>query len=106
MQITGGISYVPITSTSPASSYWGIDQSITYGDSDTVLDTTSGIVDTGTTLLLLATSAFQAYTKAIGAVLDSATGLLVITEAQFNNLRSLFFNIGGVSFSSPLPGPP
>lgn len=29
--------------------------------------------------------------------MDEATGLLSITPAQFANLQSLFFNIGGVS---------
>lgn len=53
-KFTGDISYVPITSTSPASNYWGIDQTLSYGDSTTLL-TSSGIVDTGTTLLLIAT---------------------------------------------------
>ena len=37
----------PITSTSPASSYWGIDASIAYGDTS-ILSLTAGIVDTGT----------------------------------------------------------
>jgi len=96
--ITGDISYTPITSTSPASNYWGIDQSVTYGDSTTILDTTAGIVDTGTTLLLLATDAFQAYQQATGGVEDQTTGLLTITEDQFNSLQSLFFNIGGVQY--------
>lgn len=46
----------PITSTTPANNYVGIDQSITYGDGDSiVLSSTAGIVDTGTTLILLAT---------------------------------------------------
>ncbi|KAF7980596.1 hypothetical protein HWV62_37360 [Athelia sp. TMB] len=97
-KVTGDVSYVPITASAPASSYWGIDQSITYGSGTAVLDSTSGIVDTGTTLLLLATSAFQAYTKATGAALDSATGLLVITQDQFENLQPLYFNIGEVSY--------
>lgn len=44
----------PLTSTSPASEYWGIDESITYG-SETILSSTAGIVDTGTTLILIAT---------------------------------------------------
>ena len=44
----------PATSTSPASNYWGIDQSLTYG-STSIMDTTAGIVDTGTTLILLPT---------------------------------------------------
>ena len=43
---TGDIAYVPITTTSLASAYWGIDQSISYGDSS-ILSTTAGIVDTG-----------------------------------------------------------
>jgi hypothetical protein len=50
------LNYTPITSTKPASNYWGIDQTITYGESGTpILGQSSGIVDTGTTLLLLAT---------------------------------------------------
>ena len=67
---TSDVGYVPITSTSPASNYWGIDQSVTYGDNTQLLDTTAGIVDTGTTLLMLATSAFQAYQQATGATMD------------------------------------
>ena len=46
----------PITTTSPASTFVGIDQSITYGSptGTTILGATAGIVDTGTTLVLLA----------------------------------------------------
>ena len=44
----------PATTTSPANEYWGINESIKYG-STTILSTTAGIVDTGTTLILLAT---------------------------------------------------
>jgi hypothetical protein len=43
---TGEITYVPITRTSPASNYWGIDQAITYGSTN-ILSGTAGIVDTG-----------------------------------------------------------
>ncbi|EPQ54402.1 acid protease [Gloeophyllum trabeum ATCC 11539] len=96
---TGEITYVPITSTSPASQYWGIDQDVTYGQSGTsLLSGASGIVDTGTTLLLIATDAFQAYQKATGATLDQSTGLLTLSESQFNNLQSLYFNLGGTTF--------
>jgi hypothetical protein len=38
--------------------YWGINQSISYGTGNTILRTTAGIVDTGTTLLLLATGMY------------------------------------------------
>ena len=51
--ITSSVKYVPLTATSPASEYWGIDQSISY-DGATILSTTAGIVDTGTTLILIA----------------------------------------------------
>ncbi len=90
---------MPITSTSPASAYWGIDQDVTYGSSGTsLLSGSAGIVDTGTTLLLLATDAFKAYQRATGAKLDQSTGLLSLTEAQFKKLQSLFFTIGGTTF--------
>ncbi|KAG1748580.1 acid protease [Suillus lakei] len=95
---TGTINSVPLTTTSPASRYWGIDQSVSYGTGQTILNTTAGIVDTGTTLLLLATEAFQAYQQATGAVQDPNTGLLTITSQQYANLQSLYFNIGGVTY--------
>ena len=62
------------------------------------LRSSAGIVDTGTTLLLLATDAFQAYEKATGAKMDQSTGLLTLSESQFENLQSLFFTIGGVQY--------
>jgi saccharopepsin len=56
----GDVSYAPITSTSPASRYWGIEQSISYGDT-LILDETAGIVDTGATLILIATGKHIVY---------------------------------------------
>ncbi|KAH8986198.1 hypothetical protein EDB92DRAFT_1277032 [Lactarius akahatsu] len=38
------------------------------------------------------------YKTATGAVLDASTGLLRIAPTQFNNLQSLFFTAGGISF--------
>ncbi|PBL00401.1 acid protease [Armillaria gallica] len=97
-KITGSIGYAPITSTYPASVYWGIDESITYGTSTSILSSTAGIVDTGTTLVYIASNAFTKYKTATGATLDSSTGLLRITSAQYAKLSSLFFNINGVSY--------
>ncbi|KAL4073375.1 aspartic peptidase domain-containing protein [Scleroderma yunnanense] len=96
-KITSDVNYVPLTTTAPASQYWGINQSITYGDT-TILDNASGFVDTGATFLLLTTSVFNAYRDAIGAYVDGATGLLAITEEQYNNLHSLIFHIGDVEY--------
>jgi cathepsin E len=94
---TGEITYTPITTTFPANTFWGIDTSVAYG-SASILGLTAGIVDTGTTLVQLATDAFQVYQSATGGVADSATGLLSLTPAQFENLQSLFFTVAGTSF--------
>ncbi|KAG2147744.1 acid protease [Suillus bovinus] len=96
-KITGDVSYVPITSTSSASAYWGIDQSISYG-STTILDETAGIVDTGTTLIYIASDAFETYQSATGGTLDKTTGLLQISSDQYQQLLSLYFTIGGVTY--------
>lgn len=88
---------VPSATTSPASEFWGINESIRYGTSTTILSTTAGIVDTGTTLLLIASDALSRYQSATGAVADRNTGLLRLTTTQFANLKSLFFTINGVS---------
>ncbi|KAG1884008.1 acid protease [Suillus subluteus] len=94
---TSSVKYVPLTTTSPSNGYWGIDQSITYGSS-TILSATAGIVDTGTTLILIATDAFNKYKSATGAMLDNNTGLLMITSAQYSKLKTLNFKIGGTSY--------
>lgn len=94
-RITSDVTYTPITQTSPASQYWGIDQDLSYGQGGTaLLSGSAGIVDTGTTLLMIATDAFQAYQKQTGATMDNTTGLLKLSESQFENLQSLFFTIG------------
>ncbi|KAM6493211.1 aspartic peptidase A1 [Amanita muscaria] len=94
---TGAITYTPVTTTFPASYYWGINESITYGTT-TVLASTAGIVDTGTTLILIASNAFATYKSLTGGVLDANTGLLKITASQYSALKPLNFNINGVTF--------
>ena len=76
---TGSITYTGVTTTSPASFHWGIDELITYvsGPSGTtIFSSTASIVDTGTTLVLIATDAYNHCQSATGATLDNATGLL------------------------------
>ncbi|EIM92896.1 aspartic peptidase A1 [Stereum hirsutum FP-91666 SS1] len=98
-KFTGSITFAPLTTTSPASEFWGISQSITYGTAGTsILSTTAGIVDTGTTLVLIASDAFARYQAATGAVMDANTGLLRLTTAQFANLQTLNFRINGATF--------
>jgi len=57
-----------------------------------VVDTTA----TGTTLILIATDAYNSYRSLTGGVLDANTGLLKITSTQYANLKTLNFNIHGV----------
>ncbi|KAG2076958.1 aspartic proteinase from Irpex Lacteus [Suillus decipiens] len=95
---TGNITYTPITATSPASTYWGINESITYGNT-TILNSTAGIVDTGTTFILIATDALAKYQSATGATKDEATGYLVISSANYSALQNLDFNIGNETYT-------
>ncbi|KAF8899045.1 aspartic peptidase A1 [Infundibulicybe gibba] len=97
-KFTGTLNFAPITTISPASEFWGITQTIRYGASTHIQSSSAGIVDTGTTLVLIASDAFQRYRDATGAVLDNTTGLLRITAAQFSALQSLFFTINGVVY--------
>ncbi|KAF9174903.1 hypothetical protein BGX21_008823 [Mortierella sp. AD011] len=97
---TGSITYVPVTSTYPANQYWGIDvSSITYGTTK-VSSTTHGIVDTGTTLILLSSNDVTALYKNIqGAALDDNTGLYTIPSSQVSKLKNITFTIGGTAFT-------
>jgi hypothetical protein len=61
----------------------------------------AGIVDTGTTFLLLATTAFNSYSKITGAILDQPSGMLKIPPEQRANMKDLSFIIGGAVYSLP-----
>ncbi|KAI0649711.1 aspartic peptidase domain-containing protein [Trametes meyenii] len=90
----GDLQYGPMTNITPASHYVGYVQSIRYGDKGPVLKETAGILDTGTTLTLIASDAFKRYQNYTGGVLDDDTGLLRITKEQYGNLKNLYFKIG------------
>ncbi|KAG2364323.1 aspartic peptidase domain-containing protein [Suillus spraguei] len=95
---TKHVAYTPITTTHPASRYWGINQRITYGRTR-ILDATAGIVDTGCTFLYIASDAYANYQAATGATVDQATGLLRISISRYSILQNLDFHIGGQIFS-------
>jgi len=71
---TGNITYLTITKTDPADGYWGVDASFRYGSTSVILDTTAGALDTGTSLIYIATDAYNRYVDAIGAVIDQVGG--------------------------------
>lgn len=95
-KFVGSINFSPLTKTKPSANFWGIDQAIRFGNTQ-ILATTAGVIDTGTTLTLIATDAFNQYQTLTGAV-ASATGLLQISSAQFSALKSLFFTINNVDY--------
>ncbi|TFK91002.1 acid protease [Polyporus arcularius HHB13444] len=96
---TGSLNYVPITTVSPASSFVGIDlKKITFNGDVLSSAVTSGIVDTGTTLIYLPTDTFSAYQNATNATLDDNTGLLKITKEQYDELPPLNFHIGETTY--------
>ncbi|KAF7325622.1 Peptidase A1 domain-containing protein [Mycena kentingensis (nom. inval.)] len=96
-QYTGDLTYVPLTKQQPACNYWGIEQSITY-DGVELMPNCAGISDTGTTLIMLPTESFKKYQAATGAQMDETTGLLTVTDEQYDCMKSMFFNIGGVQY--------
>ncbi|KAG2361074.1 aspartic peptidase domain-containing protein [Suillus spraguei] len=87
---TGSIEY-----THPRSSwYWGINQRITYGDTDIdILDYTA-VVAPFFTLPLRSIDAFEKYKAATGGTMNAANGLLQISSGQYTALRNLYFHIG------------
>ncbi|KAJ3728094.1 family A1 protease [Lentinula guzmanii] len=89
---TGQITYTP-----RETDYWGITQSISYGDTE-IMASAIGVVDTGTTLNYMPTDTFNAYINTTGGIYDEVTGLYEITEEQYNALDDLIFTIGGTDF--------
>lgn len=85
---TGTLTYFPTLKSGAASAYWGISiASFTYG-STTLASSGSGIVDTGTTLIYIPTSAYNKFLSAAGGTTDSQSGL-----ASFSTKPTKNFNI-------------
>ncbi|KAF7297281.1 Peptidase A1 domain-containing protein [Mycena indigotica] len=94
---TGKLDYMPITKQSPASNYWGLEESIIY-DGEEIMAHCAGISDTGTTLVMLPSQSFSRYMEKTGAVMDETTGLLTVTDEQYANMKSMMFKINGVQY--------
>ncbi|KAG0019384.1 hypothetical protein BGZ80_005890 [Entomortierella chlamydospora] len=101
-----GVYFQPITDggsqeTNGEVTFGGVDStnSITYGTTK-VSSATHGIVDTGTTLILLSSNDVTALYKNIqGAALDNNTGLYTIPSSQVSKLKNITFTIGGTAFT-------
>jgi hypothetical protein len=82
---SGSITYFPKLTSGDASTYWGIAiASFTYG-STTLASSASGIVDTGTTLIYIPTSAYNKFLSASGGKTDSSSGLAEFTTEPTSN---------------------
>ncbi|KAF8433009.1 aspartic peptidase domain-containing protein, partial [Boletus edulis BED1] len=91
--IRGPMLYFPVTTTPPASGFWGTELSIGYGN-DTILSTSfdvHGVFSTSVPFIALAVvgDAHNNYKSKTGATFDLATGYLTITPEQYNHLESL-----------------
>ncbi|KAG2353487.1 aspartic peptidase A1 [Suillus spraguei] len=90
----GNIGYTFLTNTMPASTHWGFDQRIVYGNTE-ILQLTAGVVDSATTFIRIASDAYDRYETLTRANYDPRTGMLSITTKQYDALWPLQFHIGG-----------
>ncbi|EME45708.1 hypothetical protein DOTSEDRAFT_71414 [Dothistroma septosporum NZE10] len=87
---TGSLTYFPQLTSGSASSYWGISiASFSYG-STTLATSATGIVDTGTTLIYIPTSAYNNFLSASGGKTDSSSGLASYTTKPTRNFAIKF----------------
>lgn len=93
----GPLDYVDITTRKPASEFWGVDASARYGNTTLLVDATA-VVDTGTTLHLFSAGAYNNILALTGAVYDQNTCLPMVTQAQFQEMKSLYFTIGNQTY--------
>lgn len=91
--------YTPITTQTPASSFWGIDVSFAYG-AEGLSTTQSGIVDHGATLTYLPTSVFDRFLQATGAKVDGETTLPVTDSCA--GLESFVLTLGSDNLTVPV----
>ena len=95
-KFTGSLKTVPIDN---SDGYWGITVGSLSAGGSTVARSFSGILDTGTTLLLLTDSVADAVARAYGATANS-DGTYTIS-CNTNNFSPLVFTINGATFQVP-----
>ncbi|KAG2062873.1 acid protease, partial [Suillus decipiens] len=95
---SSSIRWTDITATAPSSRYWGIDQRISYKNTE-ILSQTAGIIDAGCTFLYLSADAYERYRDATGGTVNPTNGLLQISLDQYNALGTLDFHISTMTYS-------
>lgn len=87
---TGALTYFPTLKSGQAAAYWGISiASFTYG-STTLASGATGIVDTGTTLIYIPTSAYNKFLSAAGGSTDNNSGLAAFSTKPTANFSIKF----------------
>lgn len=87
---SGSITYFPTLTSGDAAGYWGIAiKSFAYG-STTLASSATGIVDTGTTLIYIPTSAYNKFLSAAGGETDSSSGLASFSSEPTSNFDITF----------------
>ncbi|KAJ6781256.1 hypothetical protein PWT90_08893 [Aphanocladium album] len=82
---SGSINYVPTLKSGSAAPYWGVSiASFNYG-STVLASGATGIVDTGTTLIYIPSSAYSKFLSAAGGKTDSSSGLAAFTKKPTSN---------------------
>ncbi|KAM3514716.1 hypothetical protein MY11210_001687 [Beauveria gryllotalpidicola] len=77
---TGTLGYVPTLTSGTAAAYWGVSiASFTYGSTVLASGATAGIVDTGTTLVYIPSTAYSRFLAASGGQTDPTTGFASYT---------------------------
>jgi len=88
--------WIPRTITRPASFYWGVNVTMTCGSS-VIVPNSAGIMDTGSTLLLISQEGLDRYIQSIpGASLDddSITGLVKIPNSKVSQIPPFVIDFG------------
>lgn len=87
---SGSLTYFPRLTSGAAAPYWGLSiASFTYG-STTLATSQTGIIDTGTTLIYIPTTAYNKFLSASGGSTDSNSGLAAFTTKPTSNFAIKF----------------
>ncbi|KZP23602.1 acid protease [Athelia psychrophila] len=93
---TGSITYTPKSTSGDFGPYWGVTVSSIDLGSTSLASSGGAIVDTGTTLIYIPTSAYNKFLSAANGATDSTTGLAKFTSKPTDTFS---FTIGGTKLS-------
>ncbi|KAF9904531.1 1,3-beta-glucanosyltransferase [Linnemannia zychae] len=96
---TGSLTYVPVT----RKAYWQVAIEDMFYNGQSLGQAAEGIIDTGTTLVIIGDAAARAVHKGIeGAVHHSEAGWLVPCSVRSDTINRVSFGMGGGVFHVPL----